>query len=66
MALTTKPLNKVRKDVPVMEVAEQSEKVRVNFEVEKSVRAAWRTEALRRGVPLADLLRNAMNEYLSK
>ena len=49
-----------------MEVAEQSEKVRVNFEVEKSVRAAWRTEALRRGVPLADLLRNAMDEYLSK
>jgi hypothetical protein len=66
MALT-KP-TPIRNDIPVLEVAskEQSEMVRVNFEVEKTTRSAWKAEAARRDVPLADLLRNAMIEYLSK
>ena len=66
MALT-KP-TPIRNDIPVLEVAskEQSEMVRVNFEVEKTTRSAWKAEAARRDVPLADLLRNAMVEYLSK
>ena len=66
MALT-KP-TPIRNDIPVLEVAskEQSEMVRVNFEVEKTTRSAWKAEAARRDVPLADLLRNAMSEYLSK
>ena len=68
MALVTKPLEKVRKDVPVQEVVEaKPEKMaRVNFEVPPEVRTAWRAEALRRGKPLSELLRSAMDEYLSK
>jgi hypothetical protein len=66
MALITKPLEAVRKDVPIKEVADTGEKVRVNFEVDKATRTRWKTEALSRDVPLADLLRSAMDEYLSK
>lgn len=66
MALT-KP-TPIRSDIPVQEVApkEQSELVRVNFEVEKATRSAWKAEAARRDMPLADLLKSAMFEYLSK
>ena len=44
MALT-KP-TPIRNDIPVQEVAfkEQSEMVRVNFEVEKATRSAWKAE----------------------
>lgn len=66
MALKTKPLEQVRADVPVAEVAEAGEKVRVNFEVDKAVRQRWKAEALKRDKPLAGLLREAMDEYLSK
>lgn len=66
MALTTKPLEQVRKDVPVKEVADTGEKVRVNFEVDKATRQRWKAEAVRRDVALSDMLRAAMDEYLSK
>lgn len=66
MALKTKPLDQVRADVPVSEVAQSGEKVRVNFEVDKATRHRWKAEALKRDKPLADLLREAMDEYLSK
>lgn len=48
MALTVKPLNKVRESVPVKEVAKpsQAELVRVNLEVEKETRQHWRMEAI--------------------
>ena len=47
MALT-KP-TPIRNDIPVQEVAfkEHSEMVRVNFEVEKATRSAWKAEAVR-------------------
>ena len=43
MALTVKPLDKVRESVPVKEVAKpsQAELVRVNLEVEKETRQHW-------------------------
>lgn len=66
MALTVKPLEKVRKNVPVREVAKssQEELVRVNFEVEKETRQRWRTEAVQRGISLRELIQNAMERYL--
>ena len=42
------------------------EKVRINFEVESSTRVLWRSEALVRGLPLSDLLRQAMDGYLAQ
>ncbi len=66
MALTVKPLEKVRKNVPVREVAKssQDELVRVNIEVEKETRQRWRTEAVQRGISLRELIQNAMERYL--
>lgn len=66
MALTVKPLEKVRKNVPVREVANSSleELVRVNIEVEKETRQRWRTEAVQRGISLRELIQNAMERYL--
>lgn len=66
MALTVKPLEKVRKNVPVREVAKssQEELVRVNIEVEKETRQRWRTEAVQRGISLRELIQNAMERHL--
>lgn len=66
MALTVKPLEKVRKNVPVREVAKSSQEdlVRVNIEVEKETRQRWRTEAVQRGISLRELIQNAMERYL--
>lgn len=66
MALTIKPLEKVRKNVPVREVANssQEELVRVNIEVEKETRQRWRTEAVQQGISLRELIQNAMERYL--
>lgn len=66
MALTVKPLEKVRKNVPVREVANssQEELVRVNIEVEKETRQRWRTEAVQRGISLREMIQNAMERYL--
>ena len=66
MALTVKPLEKVRKNVPVHEVAKSSkeELVRVNIEVEKETRQRWRTEAVQRGLSLRELIQEAVERYL--
>ena len=66
MALTVKPLEKVRKNVPVREVANSSPEdlVRVNIEVEKEMRQRWRTEALQRGISLRELIQEAMERYV--
>lgn len=66
MALTVKPLEKVRKNVPVREVAKasQEELVRVNLEVEKETRQRWRTEALQRGLSLKELIQEAVERYV--
>ena len=66
MALTVKPLNKVRESVPVKEVAKpsQAELVRVNLEVEKETRQLWRMEAIKRGLSLKELIQQAMESHL--
>ena len=66
MALTVKPLEKVRKNVPVREVAKSSQEalVRVNIEVEKETRQRWRTEAVQRGLSLRELIQEAVERYL--
>lgn len=66
MALTVKPLNKVRENVPVKEVAKPShaELVRVNLEVEKKTRQHWRIEAMKRGLSLKELIQQAMEAHL--
>lgn len=66
MALTVKPLEKVRKNVPVREVVNPSQEtlVRVNIEVEKEMRQRWRAEAVQRGISLRELIQNAMERYV--
>lgn len=66
MALTVKPLEKVRKNVPVREVVKPSQEalVRVNIEVEKEMRQRWRTEALQRGISLRELIQEAVERYV--
>lgn len=66
MALTVKPLEKVRKTVPVREVANPSkdELVRVNIEVDKVTRQRWRAEALQRGISLKELIQEAMENHI--
>ena len=69
MALKSKAIEAVRPDVPVEKVstsADGAELVRVNLVVPKETRTAWRAEALRRDVPLAELIRQAMSNYIKK
>lgn len=72
ITIKTKPLDQVRADVPVDLIKpEPSAKegrgwVRVNFEVPPETRMEWRAEALRRNMPLSELIREAMGYYLSK
>lgn len=68
MALTVKPLEKVRKSVPTQEVAKPSLNglVRVNIEVDKGTRLRWRTEAIRRGVSLKELIQQAVESHINE
>jgi hypothetical protein len=65
MALKSKPLGAVHKDLPVHEVGGE-ELVRVNLQVPASVRKAWKTAALREDVTVTDLIVRAMTEQLAK
>lgn len=65
MALKSKPDSAVRPDIPVDKIT-GAEGVRVNLIVPKDVRTAWRAEALRRDIPLSELIRQAMNTYIGK
>lgn len=68
MALTVKPLNKVRESVPVKEVTKpsQAELVRVNIEVEKETRQHWRMEAIKRGISLKELIYQSVEFYINE
>lgn len=66
MALKSKNLGSVRSDLPTQEAIPQEELVRVNLEVPKSVRQAWKTVAVGRGITLTDLIKEAMHAHLSK
>lgn len=61
----SKPLNQVRADVPVDEVV-TGEQVRFNLIIDKATRREWKTAAAARDTTVADLLRQAMTEYLKK
>ena len=65
MALKSKPLETVRKDVPVHEVVRE-DMVRINFLVPASVRKAWKTAALRADLTVTDLITLAVADYLAK
>jgi hypothetical protein len=65
MALKSKPLDQVRPNVPVSAAA-QDELVRVNLNVPKATRLAWKTIALERGITLAELINEAMSKYSNK
>ena len=63
MGLTSKPLGKVRPDVPTAEVV--SEKVgRVNINVPVSVRTRWKIVAAQANRPMSDMIVEAMNTYI--
>lgn len=62
MALKSKPLDQVRPNVPTAAAA-QDEIVRVNLNVPKSTRTAWKAAALQQGVTLAELINEAMSKY---
>lgn len=63
MGLTSKPLEKVRPDVPTAEVV--SEEVgRVNINVPVSVRTRWKIAAARANRPMSDMIIEAMNSYI--
>ncbi|MBQ0918399.1 hypothetical protein KBW71_08075 [Hydrogenophaga aromaticivorans] len=66
MALKSKDLGAVRSDLPTNEAVPQEELVRVNLEVTKSIRQAWKTAALERDMTLTDLIKEAMDAHLSK
>lgn len=67
MALTVKPLEKVRKTIPVEAVKKPSpeELVRVNLQVEKGTRIRWHTEAMKRDMSLTDLIQRAVDSYVA-
>jgi hypothetical protein len=46
--------------------AAQDELVRVNLNVPKATRLAWKTIALERGITLAELINEAMSKYSNK
>ena len=63
MALKSIPLNEVHHEVPVERV---SDPVRINLIVPDTVREHWKIVAIQRRMTLTDLIRRAMDEYLSK
>ena len=63
MALKSKPLSEVHHEVPVERV---SDPVRINLIVPDTVREHWKIVAIQRRMTLTDLIRRAMDEYLSK
>ena len=65
MALKSKPLEAVRPDVPVHEVARQ-DMVRVNLLVPADVRKVWKGAALREDKTLTDLILEAMQDRLAE
>ncbi|CQR42207.1 conserved protein of unknown function [Thiomonas sp. X19] len=62
MALKSKPLHEVRPTIPLATVT-QEEVVRINLNVPKRVRQAWKARALREDKTLTDLIMEAMKPY---
>lgn len=62
MGLKSKPLSRVRPDVPVADVLRE-ELARINLNVPVSMRKAWKASALRADKTLSELIIDAMSEY---
>lgn len=63
MGLKSKPLDKVRADVPVRDVTRE-ELVRINLNVPASVRKAWKIAAVNANQSLSDMIVEAMSNHL--
>jgi hypothetical protein len=64
MGLKSKPLDRVRPDVPVNDVTKE-DVVRINLNVPDSLRQAWKMAAVKEKRPLTDLIIEAMSMYLN-
>ena len=64
MGLKSKPLDKVRSDVPVHEVTKE-DVVRINLNVPESMRQQWKIAAVHAKMPLTDVVIEAMSIYLN-
>lgn len=62
MALKSKPLHEVRPTLPLATVS-QEEIVRINLNVPKRVRQAWKTRALQEDKTMTELIMEAMKSY---
>jgi hypothetical protein len=63
MVLKSKPLDKVRADVPVDQVMKE-EVVRINLNVPASLRQQWKIAAVQAKKPLTEIIIEAMNIHL--
>jgi hypothetical protein len=63
MGLKSKPLDKVRADVPVHEVTKE-DVVRINLNVPESMRQQWKIAAVQAKKPLTELIIESMSIYL--
>ena len=64
MGLKSKPLEKVREDVPVSAVTRE-ESTRININVPLSTRKRWKMAAAQADRPLTDIVVEAVEKYLS-
>ncbi|MFG0598498.1 hypothetical protein ACF8PL_00020 [Delftia sp. WSY_4] len=65
MALTVKPLDKVRDSVTLNGSNDnQKDLVRVNIQVEKEIRIKWHTAAMKRDMSLKDLIQASVEAYI--
>lgn len=64
MGLKSKPLEKVREDVPVS-VVTREESTRININVPLSTRKRWKTAAAQADRPLTDIVIAAVEKYLA-
>ena len=62
MGLTSKPLSRVRADVPVADVSKE-DLARINLNVPVSMRKAWKEAALKSDKTLSELIIDAMSKY---
>jgi len=63
VGLKSKPLEKVRGDVPVLDVIRE-DVGRVNINVPLSMRKRWKAAAVQAERPMSDMIIEAMNIYL--
>lgn len=63
VGLKSKPLERVRKDVPIHDVTRE-DVGRVNINVPLSLRKRWKTAAVQADRSMSEMIIEAMNKYL--